>query len=85
MNANEIELLKKFLRKHRVIRAWNKYTALDHGNVDKYLDNESINQAISGAFVWSETEQRHDFWRKLDKKWSIIWKASVSSKSSSSS
>lgn len=38
-------------------------------NIHFYLNNVNEMQYLNNAFVWSNTEEHHSFWSKLDNEW----------------
>ena len=66
--------LESFLKKHKVKTAFVKNVRTQWGfnrrdpisNKIKSI-NEDVYSPISGAFTWSITPERHEFWSKLNK------------------
>ena len=50
-----------------------------HGAYSEYFHNkncepEEVLNLISGAFVWSDTDEGNSFWLRINKSWENVWK-----------
>ena len=69
---------KEFLKKHK---AWKKFVKNirvlipDDEAEDRLALVTNGQLAISNAFVWSDSEEGHDYWSNLDDKYSAILNA----------
>ena len=66
--------MKKFIEFLERNDAWEKFEKnfiIQERDVKDYKKDAKIykNFHISGAFTWSETDEGHDYWKKLNNKW----------------
>lgn len=54
------------------LRAWEEYTkAFDWNAI--YFNRLAVRGDISSMFTWSETEEGHDFWLAIQRKFNPWW------------
>ena len=61
----------EFLKKNRCLKAFkdNLLERRDVDDVDEYLRRVAHGWYVSSAFMWSDTEQGDDYWKKINDKW----------------
>lgn len=63
-----MESIKKLAIFLKLYNVYDKYMSY----INKSMYSKDEKSYISGAFVWENTKEGDDFWRKLDRKWRLF-------------
>ena len=70
INYNDKINLFSFLKDNNALRQYvRNLLNLSKENPKEFFEKNDLNDAIVGAFVWSQTPEGVDFWGALDKSW----------------